>query len=77
MNQLQNLTAKQTNQIVVEVNIRKMEQERFHKENIDKVDVNKTCSCGNQVTNDNCQLIGRNGLGLWFNCSCGSTLTQS
>ena len=76
MNHMQNLTAEQHAQIVTDINIRKMEQERFHKENIDKVWVYKECSCGKLVTNHNCKLIGRNRIGLWFNCLCGSTLVQ-
>lgn len=55
---------------------RREEQKRFHKENIDKVIVNRKCSCGTQVTNANCFLIGQNELGLWFNCPCDSTLIQ-
>lgn len=36
--------------------------------------LNKTCKCCNTVLHtSNVKHIGRNEIGLWFNCKCGST----
>lgn len=34
----------------------------------------KCSCCGNPITTKNAKNIGRNEMGLWLNCKCGTTI---
>lgn len=37
------------------------------------MNLKKRCSCGANLTTKNITVLSRNDMGLWYNCTCGST----